>query len=134
MTGVQTCALPISLREGGPGIANTLTACINGGLLLFALRKKLGKLEMDSLRSQAVWLGGMAILAGTVALVGWRQWESLLGHATLARKIGAVFVPAGIAGGIYWSLALRCHIPAAEEMTAFALAKVKRRWPGGHGR
>ena len=31
-----------------------------------------------------------------------RCWENNCGHATLALKIGAVFVPAGIAGGIYW--------------------------------
>jgi hypothetical protein len=42
-------------------------------------------------------------------------------------KIGAVFVPAGIAGGIYWLFALMCKIPAAKEMTEFALAKFKRR-------
>jgi len=36
-------------------------------------------------------------------------------------------VPAGIAGGIYWLMALACKIPAAQEMTDFALAKFKRR-------
>jgi len=37
-----------------------------------------------------------------------------------------VFVPASIAGGTYWLLALICKIPAAQEMSAFALAKFKR--------
>ena len=37
-----------------------------------------------------------------------------------------VFVPAGIAGGVYWLLALQFKIPAAKEMTEFALAKFKR--------
>jgi hypothetical protein len=31
-----------------------------------------------------------------------------------------------MAGGIYWLIALACKIPAAQEMTTFALAKFKR--------
>jgi hypothetical protein len=58
------------------------------------------------------------------------DWEQWLGHETLALKIGAVFVPAGIAGGIYWLIALLCKIPAANEMTEFALAKFNRRRAG----
>jgi putative peptidoglycan lipid II flippase len=119
-------ALIFPLREGGPGIANTFTSALNAGLLFFALRKKLGKLEMESLRQNLLRLLPFALLAGLVAFAGWRLWENRLGHATLALKIGAVFVPAGIAGGIYWLIAMACKIPAAKEMTEFALAKFKR--------
>jgi TRAP-type C4-dicarboxylate transport system permease small subunit len=66
------------------------------------------------------------ILAGAIAWFGWQFWESKIGHASLALKIGAVFVPAGIAGTVYWLLALACKIPAAKEMTSFALARFKR--------
>jgi putative peptidoglycan lipid II flippase len=120
------CALLAPLREGGPGVANTLTSFINVGLLLFALRKKLGKLELEPLRKDLSRLALMTILAGLVAWESWRLWENSIGHATLALKIGAVFVPAGIAGGIYWTAALACRIPAAKEMVEFALAKFKR--------
>ena len=120
------CALIVPLGEGGPGIANTITSALNAGLLLFALRKKLGKLEMNELRATIRPTALMAVLAGVAAWCGWMHWEQWLGHETLALKIGAVFVPAGIAGGIYWLLALACKIPAAKEMTAFALAKLKR--------
>ena len=118
--------LVVPLHEGGPGIANTLTSLINMGLLLFALRKKLGKLEMQPLRATLLPLILGALLAGGLAWCGWRAWENYFGHATVALKIGAVFVPAGIAGGIYWLLALLCKIPAAKEMTALALAKFKQ--------
>ena len=57
---------------------------------------------------------------------GWHFWERTFGHATIALKIGSVFVPAAIAGGVYWLIALLCKIPAANEMTEFALAKFKR--------
>jgi len=95
-------------------------------LLLFALRKKLGKLEMESLHGTVRPLALAALLACVAAWCGWKSWENQLGHATLPLKIGAVFVPAGIAGGIYWLIAMLCKIPAAQEMTMFVLAKFKR--------
>jgi putative peptidoglycan lipid II flippase len=122
-----SCLLMPLLLEGGPGIANTFTSALNVSLLLFALRKKLGKLEMQPLRDTVQPLVLAALLAGGLAWGGWRMWEKFLGHENLALKIGAVFVPAGVAGGIYWLLALACKIPAAKEMTAFALAKFKKR-------
>lgn len=115
------------LGEGGPGIANTFTSALNAGLLIFALRKKLGKLEMQPLRETLPPIVLTALFAGLLAWFGWQWWEQQLGHATLALKLGAVFVPAGIAGGLYWLIALACKIPAAKEMTDLALAKFKRR-------
>ena len=120
-------ALIFPLHEGGPGIANTFTSALNAGLLFFALRKKLGKLEMASLRATLLPITAAALLAGGLAWGGWKLWEQQLGHATLVLKLGAVFVPAGIAGGIYWLIALACKIPAAKEMSEFALAKFSRR-------
>jgi len=119
-------ALIFPLREGGPGIANTFTSALNAGLLLFALRKKLGKLEMEPLRGTLWPIALAALLAGGLAWSGGKMWEHHLGHATLALKLGAVFVPAGIAGGIYWLIALLCKIPAAKEMTEFALKRFQK--------
>ena len=118
--------LIVPLKQGGLGIANTVTSVCNVALLLFALRKKLGKLEMASLRDTFRPLALSALLACVAAWCGWNSWERWLGHDTLALKIGAVFVPAGVAGLIYWLLAALCKIPAAKEMSAFVLAKFKR--------
>jgi len=115
------------LKQGGLGLANTLTSICNGGLLLFALRKKLGKLEMESLRGTCLPLAVCGALAAATAWFGWHVWERNIGHGTLALKIGAVFVPAGIAGAIYWLAALGLKIPAAKEMTEFTLAKFRTR-------
>jgi putative peptidoglycan lipid II flippase len=118
--------LIVPLRQGGLGIANTVTSVCNVGLLLFALRKKLGKLEMGALRGTLRPLALAALLAGIIAWSGWHWWEQTLGHKTLALKIGAVFVPAGIAGITYLLAALAGKISAAKEMTDFALAKFRR--------
>ena len=119
-------ALIFALREGGPGIANTVTSALNAGLLCFVLRKKLGKLELQPLLATVPAISVAALLAGGLAWGGWRLWEQQLGHANLALKIGAVFVPAAIAAGLYWLLALLCKVPAAKELTDFALAKFSK--------
>ena len=119
--------LIVPLKQGGLGIANTVTSVANVALLIFALRKKLGKLEMGPLRETLRPLALAALLAGVAAWCGWTAWEQWLGHTTLALKIGAVFGPAGMAGAIYWLIAMLCKIPAAQEMSAFALAKFRKR-------
>ncbi|HEY3931045.1 MAG TPA: murein biosynthesis integral membrane protein MurJ [Verrucomicrobiae bacterium] len=119
-------ALVVPLRQGGLGIANTLTSICNVSLLLFALQKKLGALEMQSLRKHLPPLFLITIFAGTIAFGSWRLWENSIGHATIALKIGAVFVPAILAGTIYGILALAFKIPAAKEMLDFALARFKK--------
>ncbi len=120
-------ALIFLLREGGPGIANTVTSALNAGLLFYALQKKLGKLEMQPLLETVPVITVAALLLGGLAWGGWKLWENQLGHANLALKIGAVFVPAGITGGLYWLVALLCKIPAAKELTDFALAKFRKK-------
>ena len=119
-------ALVWHFKQGGLGIANTLTSLVNVALLTHALRRKLTTLDMASLRRPLWLLVGLSVLAGLLAYAGWRGWERCLGHSNLALKIGAVFVPAGLAGGGYWLAAWLCRIPAARELTSFALARFKK--------
>jgi putative peptidoglycan lipid II flippase len=114
------------LQEGGLGIANTVTSICNVGLLFFALRKKMGKLEMESLRKTFLPLALAGIVAGFASWFGWHFWSQKFGHETTALRIGEVFVPAIIAGLVYLLLALAFKIPAAKEMMDFALARFKR--------
>jgi putative peptidoglycan lipid II flippase len=118
-------ALVVPLRQGGLGIANTVTSICNVWLLSFALRKKLGTLEMEPVRKTFLPLAFAGIVAGAIAWFGWQFWENSIGHATIALKIGAVFVPAILAGTIYGILALAFKIPASKEMLEFALHKFR---------
>ena len=119
-------ALVVPLKQGGLGIANTITSLANAGLLFFALRKKLGRLEMAPLRATFLPLAVAGLLAGLTAWQGGRLWEQWLGHETLALKIGAVFIPAITAGLVYGLLALVFKIPAAHEITNLVLAKFRK--------
>jgi putative peptidoglycan lipid II flippase len=123
---ILAALLVTPLRQGGLGLANTVTSVGNVWLLHHALRRKMGKLEMEPLRATFLPLTLAGVLAGLSAWLGWRFWESSLGHSTIALKIGAVFVPAGIAGLMYGVVTLVLKVPAAKEMTEFALARFKR--------
>jgi putative peptidoglycan lipid II flippase len=119
--------VPLGMRERGPALANTLTSCVNVGLLLFALKKKMGKLELQSLQKNLLPLLLFAAVAGVIAYEGWQWWEAKVGHATVLLQIGAVFVPAIAASLVYWLAALALKIPAAAELLDFALVRFKRR-------
>ncbi|MDE3065963.1 MAG: murein biosynthesis integral membrane protein MurJ [Verrucomicrobiota bacterium] len=118
--------LIVPLQQGGLGLANTATSAGNVALLLFALRKKLARLEMEPLRRTLLPLALAGVSAGWVAWLGWRYWDRHLGHGTLALKIGAVFAPAILAGAVYGTLALAFKVPAAREMADLFLARTRR--------
>lgn len=120
---VLAAALVWRYKQGGLGLANTASAALNFGLLFYALRRKLTKLEMQSLRRTVLPLLLATALAGTVAWWGWRSWEGALGHATLFLKIGAVFAPALAAGILYWLVNLALEVPAAKELLNFVQRK-----------
>ena len=112
--------------EVGLAVANTLSACFNMSLLVYALRRKLKRLEMTVLKPTLFILVSNALLAGVVAVLASFVWEHQLGHETLLKKIGAVFVPGGLACLVYWLVAFWMNIPAAREMTALVLERFRR--------
>lgn len=103
-------------REAGLGVANTLSATLNLGLLAYALRRKLTRLGLQGVVHTLLVLVPAAALAGvTAAVLGW-VWEKNLGHGSLALKLGAVFVPGAAAAALYWVMAFWGGVAAAREM------------------
>lgn len=113
-------------KQAALGIANTVTSLVNVGLLLYALRRKLKKLEMASLRAELLPLALAGTVAGLIAWYGWRFWENSLGHETFALKIGAVFVPAIVAGSVYLLATAWAKVGHAQEIAELILGKFKR--------
>lgn len=103
-------------REAGLAVANTMSATFNVVLLIYALRRKLSRLGLSLLKQTLLVLIPNAIFAGVIAWVLGSVWEKRLGHDTLALKIGAVFVPGGIASLVYWAVAVSAKVPAAQEL------------------
>jgi len=112
-------------KQGGLGLANTASAALNVCLLTYALRRKLKKLEMESLKALLMPLALATALAGAIAWFGWRWWEGKLGHATQVLKIGAVFAPAIVSALIYWLTTYALKVPAAREIADLCFKKLK---------
>jgi len=111
-----TLALIFRFRELGLGIANSITATLNAGLLIYALRKRIGKLEWGELRGQIFSTIGILLVAGVVSWFAAGWWTENIGHANKLACLGEVFVPAILAGIVYFGLALWLRITAAQEI------------------
>ena len=124
-SGFLLWSFPPGYKQGGLGIANTLSGIGNVLLLGYGLRRKLARLEMSALRQPLLVLAGAGLLAGVAAWWSSRAWEHSLGHATLMLKIGSVFVPAALGGSLYWLIAVLGKVPAAHEITAFIFRRFR---------
>jgi peptidoglycan biosynthesis protein MviN/MurJ (putative lipid II flippase) len=107
-------------------VANTLSATLNLGLLVYALRRKLSRVGLTSLVHTLLVLVPDAILAGVVAAALAWLWDKQFGHAVLMLKIGMVFVPGGVAALVYWLVALWLSVPAAREMMDLVLGRLRK--------
>jgi peptidoglycan biosynthesis protein MviN/MurJ (putative lipid II flippase) len=103
-----------------------VSATLNTVLLAYALRRKLKYLGLAGLKPVLLVLLGAAVMAGAIAAGLGFLWERNLGHAGLLLKVGAVFVPATVAGLAYWLAALAGKVPAATEVTGSVLARFRR--------
>ncbi|HKQ40775.1 MAG TPA: murein biosynthesis integral membrane protein MurJ [Verrucomicrobiae bacterium] len=106
-------------RQAGLGLANTVSAAVNAALLIFALRKKLAKLEWGALRTQVPALMGAGMLAGAVAYGVRVWWDKGFGYATLPYKLGDVFVPMLAATGVYLALGFWLKVPFVKDLLTF---------------
>jgi putative peptidoglycan lipid II flippase len=103
-------------RQGGLGLANSISACFNVSLLFYALRRKLGKLEFGALRHMLWPILVAGVIAGVVIVSLSHFWESSVGHTGLTRRLGAVFVPMTAGAMVYWLVTLWFKVPPAMEM------------------
>jgi len=110
--------LILPFRQGGLGIANTLTACCNVGLLIYALSRKLKRLDMARLVRVLPALLGSAIVAGGIAWWTGHVWERSLGREGLPARLGTVFVPMALAALVYWGITFYLQVPAAKEIAS----------------
>jgi putative peptidoglycan lipid II flippase len=108
--------LGLGLGPGALGLANSLSSACNLFLLLYALRKKLGKLEMQGTVGLLPRLAVAALVAGGLAWWTRLFWTRHFGHASLGPRLGEVFLPMTLASLIYFALALCLKIPSAGEM------------------
>jgi putative peptidoglycan lipid II flippase len=115
-----------ALREGGMGLANTMSAAVNVYLLIFGLKKKMSKLQFGDLRSSLLQMLGAGILAGILAYATSYAWENNIGGVTLIERIGAVFVPITVATLAYFGALLWMRVPQAQDFWQLLRARIKK--------
>ena len=113
------------LRQGGLGLANSASAFLNMGLLLYALRRKLGRLELAELRRTLAPILGAAFLAGVVAFTAETLWRRNLGYATFALRLGHVFVPMLLATAVYFGVSVFMGVGYAKDFFTLLRRKLK---------
>ncbi|HEV8543033.1 MAG TPA: murein biosynthesis integral membrane protein MurJ [Verrucomicrobiae bacterium] len=115
-----------ALRQGGMGIANTLSAGVNVYLLIYGLKRKLSKLEFSDLRPIFFQMISAGVLAALLAYGTSVAWEHYIGGAHLLSRIGAVFVPVGVATGAYLATLVWLRVPQAQDVVQVMRAKIRR--------
>lgn len=114
------CLIPY-LYQAGMGLANSMSAIANTGFLFYALRRALPKFSLLELAGNAVSVAGAAVCAAATAFVTNFQWEAWIGHSHLLTRLGAVFVPIGLASLVYLALSHWMKLPQAHDLTRTVL-------------
>ncbi len=112
---VLTLPLVWFLREAGLGIANSSTGLLNAGLLAFALRKKLARLDWQELKTMLIRLLACAACAAVAAAATLYLWDRYHRPSDFWFQLGAVFVPMTSATLIYFLSAFLLKIPFAHD-------------------
>lgn len=113
-------------REAGLAVANTGSAILNAGLLLYALRRRLARLDLVGLNRHVSLLLAAAVLSGLLAHGVFRWWDDAHGHQVLTARLGGVLLPIAAAGAAYWLLALSAKVPAAHDVLHLLLQRWRR--------
>jgi putative peptidoglycan lipid II flippase len=115
--------LVFPLRQAGLALANSATAYLQLALLVYALRRKLPKLEFGELRIHLPRLIVCGITAGAVAIAMHWLWNTRIGHETIPAQLGEVFVPLASSAVTYWGLAWMMGIGSATEMAGLLFSR-----------
>lgn len=116
-------------REVGLGVANTLSAVFNASLLLFALRKKLSRLEMAGLRTHLIMLFAAAVASAAAAWFMWKLIDEHMGHTTFRTRFVGVFVPMAIGCGVCFAIGILLRVPYVHDILALLPTKLRRAKP-----
>ncbi len=112
-------------RQAGLGMANTISAGFNVFLLFYALRRKLGRLDLGALWQMLPPVVAAGVIAAEIAGFMSARWEYSMGHQGLAMRLGAVFVPMASASLAYWLVSLWFKVVPAQELGGLVLQRLR---------
>jgi putative peptidoglycan lipid II flippase len=112
-----------TLHQGGMGLANSLSATINSGLLFYAFKKKQPKFEIREWLPNLGWISLAAGFAGVTAYGSFMGLDAAFGHEHLGTRALGVFVPMTLAGTVYFGIAWFLRLPQAHEIVSLVTSR-----------
>jgi len=113
--GFAVLLLP-TFHAAGLGVANAITSYLNAALLLYALRRRLGRLDLRPLLRPLIWVIVATMLAGLVAWGTSALWSARFSDDALPGRLGAVFVPLTVAVAVYLVLLLAARVSMVKDL------------------
>lgn len=115
-----------SFEQGGMGIANSLTSCLNLGLLIYALRRKFPKFSFADKVGAMNAVIAASVLAGLVAWGLYLWLDGLMGREGIVARLVVVFVPLLVSGTIYFGTTLWLKVKPATEVMGLLKSKLDK--------
>ncbi len=113
-------------EQGGMGMANTATSCLNLGLLIYALRRKFRSLSFEDLYSGGHRMLASSVLAGIVTWALYAGLDGWLGHVSFVGRFVGVFGPLLVGGSVYWATAYWLKVEGAAAILGLIKSKLYR--------
>jgi putative peptidoglycan lipid II flippase len=124
---ILTLVLVWRYRQAGLGMANSLSAFCNLALLLYGLRRKLGRLDLEGLRGTLPAVLGATCVAAAAAWFASQAWERGIGHALWFTRLGSVFVPLLVAAVVYGAVSWWLGLAYPAQMLGIITRRFRRK-------
>lgn len=106
------------MPKAGLAIANSASSSMQCFLLFYALKRKQPKFDLPALFTPVARMAVAGLVAAGVALATLSLWNRWIGQTGLTARLGATFVPMGLAGGGYFLAAMLLGIREASDVLA----------------
>lgn len=116
-------------QQGGMGMANSASAFLNLGFLIYALKRKFKSLRLGDLCKELRTVIASGVLAGLLVWGAHLWMEGLIGNQTLGARILTVFVPLILGGSVYAAVTYRLNVKMAKDIWNLAKPKLDK-WLG----
>jgi len=103
-------------KQAGMGIANTLSALVNFGLIFYAIRRKFPNMKVNEMIQPTLTVLGSGILAGLVAWGSWKGIVSMVETRSMWTELVEVFVPLILGTAFYGVTTFWAGVPAAKDI------------------
>lgn len=116
-------------QQGGMGMANSASAFLNLGLLIYALKRKFRSLILGDVCKELRAVVASGVLTGLLVWGARLGMEGMIGSRTLGAQMLTVFIPLLLGGSVYVVVTYRLNVRMARDIWDLAKPKLDK-WHG----